>query len=76
MTTPHQHDTAQPPLPVGFEALAEIYRQAGLARWSRIAEARRALRALCVEQDTPRERYRRETLDREHEQRSSRRVEG
>ena len=55
---------ARPSKPRDFTPLYAIYAQAGLVPWTRIGEARRALRALCAEQDTERERYRQETIER------------
>ncbi len=56
--------------PVGlrdFYTPREIFAAAGLAHWSRIGEVRAALRRLCEEQDTERERYRQETIRRAQE---------
>ena len=61
MAEPSQ--TNFPPARRDFTELHAIYARAGLVPWARIGEARRALRALCAEQDTERERYRRETID-------------
>ena len=55
--------TTPPPEPRGFTELCAIYEQAGLVPWARIRDARRALGALCAEQDTERERYRQETIN-------------
>jgi len=67
MAATPQSTTPPPILSRDFTAICDIYEQAGLVPWGRISEARRALRALCAEADTERERYRRETIERARE---------
>jgi len=56
-----------PSVPRGFSLLGDVLTEAGVARWLTVGEARRALRALCADVDTERERYRRETIERARE---------
>ena len=58
-----QERSIPPSGPRGFSLLGDVLIETGVARWLTVGDARRALRALCAEQDTERERYRQETIE-------------
>ena len=62
-----QERSIPPSGPRGFSLLGDVFTEVGVARWLTVGDARRALLALCAEQDTERERYRRETIERARE---------
>ena len=54
--------------PRGFTLIGDVLAEANMQRWLTVGDARRALRALCADADTDRERYRQETIERAQEQ--------
>lgn len=62
-----QEQPISPVEPRGFIMLARLFADAGIARWLTVGDARRALRALCAEADTERERYRQQTIEQARE---------